>query len=177
VALITAPSFKTSDYVAMLRSLAPELDASRPGALEAAKLPTLRHVIGLGEARHPGLHRYADLEAMAGAAERRRLGDLARELQFDDAINIQFTSGTTGAPKAATLTHHNILNNAYFVGQSMRLGPQDRLCIPVPMYHAARRCTACRPCSSPSSTIRSSGASTSPACAPASWRGRPARSS
>jgi fatty-acyl-CoA synthase len=134
-ALITAPSFKTSDYVAMLRGLLPELDSCRPGQLEAAKLPALRSVVSLGDARHPGMFRYADLPAMAGEAERRRLAALGRELQFDEPINIQFTSGTTGAPKAATLTHHNILNNAFFVGQAMRLGPQDRLCIPVPMYH------------------------------------------
>ena len=72
---------------------------------------------------------------MAGAAERRRLAELAAELQFDDAINIQFTSGTTGFPKGATLTHHNILNNGFYVGEAMRLTPADRLCVPVPLYH------------------------------------------
>jgi fatty-acyl-CoA synthase len=64
-----------------------------------------------------------------------RLTELAPKLQFDNAINIQFTSGTTGAPKGATLTHHGILNNGFFIGEAMKLTPEDRLCIPVPLYH------------------------------------------
>jgi fatty-acyl-CoA synthase len=72
---------------------------------------------------------------MGAPAHRERLRDLAGQLQFDDPINIQFTSGTTGAPKGATLTHHNILNNGYFIGEAMKLTPQDKLCIPVPLYH------------------------------------------
>ena len=72
---------------------------------------------------------------MGGAAQRARLAELKPQLQFDDAINIQFTSGTTGAPKGATLTHHNILNNGFFIGEAMRLTERDRVCIPVPLYH------------------------------------------
>ena len=79
--------------------------------------------------------RFADVPGMAEPAHRQRLADLASVLQFDDPINIQFTSGTTGSPKGATLTHHNILNNGFFVGEAMRLTAQDRLCIPVPLYH------------------------------------------
>jgi fatty-acyl-CoA synthase len=134
-ALITAPSFKSSDYLGMLRTLAPELDEAEPGALEAAKLPDLRTVVRLGSDPTPGTYNFADLAAMAGDEERRRLAELEGELQFDDAINIQFTSGTTGFPKGATLTHHNILNNGFFVGEAMGLGPEDRLCVPVPLYH------------------------------------------
>jgi fatty-acyl-CoA synthase len=78
---------------------------------------------------------FADLYHLGGSSERARLSDLAATLQFDDAINIQFTSGTTGLPKGATLTHHNILNNGFFSGEAMALGPGDRLCIPVPLYH------------------------------------------
>jgi fatty-acyl-CoA synthase len=133
--LITTMAFKTSDYVGMLRHLAPELDTCRPGALHAARLPALQTVICLADVALPGMLRFADVPAMAGAAQQQRLAELAQTLQFDEPINIQFTSGTTGAPKGATLTHHNILNNGFFVGEAMRLTTRDRLCIPVPLYH------------------------------------------
>ncbi|MDH3601864.1 MAG: AMP-binding protein, partial [Candidatus Tectomicrobia bacterium] len=133
--LITASVFKTSDYVGMLNDLAPELKQSQPGDLHAPKLPELRTVICIDEASQPGMFRFADVAGMAGEAERERVERLAESLQFDDPINIQFTSGTTGSPKGATLTHHNILNNGFFVGEAMRLTERDRLCIPVPLYH------------------------------------------
>ncbi|MEO6060611.1 MAG: AMP-binding protein [Thermoflexales bacterium] len=134
-ALITAAAFKSSDYVGMLRALAPELDICAPGALRAARLPALGTVVCLAEASQPGMFRFADVAGMGGEAHRARLAELAGTLQFDDPINIQFTSGTTGSPKGATLTHHNILNNGFFVGEAMRLTARDRLCIPVPLYH------------------------------------------
>ena len=134
-ALILAERFKTSDYVGMLRELAPELSHASAGSLEAPRLPALRSVIVLGAAWHPGAFRFGDVLARGGAAEAQRLFDLAPHLQFDDPINIQFTSGTTGFPKGATLSHHNILNNGFFIGEAMRLMPEDRLCIPVPLYH------------------------------------------
>jgi fatty-acyl-CoA synthase len=134
-ALITAPCFKTSDYFDMLGELAPELAEATPGKLKAARLPDLQIVISLGRNTEPGTFAFAELSDKAGNKERDRLGILSKELQFDEPINIQFTSGTTGRPKAATLTHHNIVNNAYFVGEAMELSAQDRLCIPVPMYH------------------------------------------
>jgi fatty-acyl-CoA synthase len=133
--LIIAAAFKSSDYVAMLHHVVPEIDSSRPGDLHAARLPELRTAICLAEARIPGFVRFSDVAAMSGVTERQRLADLASELQFDQPINIQFTSGTTGFPKGATLTHHNILNNGFFVGEAMRLTSHDRLCIPVPLYH------------------------------------------
>jgi fatty-acyl-CoA synthase len=134
-ALIAATRFKASDYVAMLRELLPELAHVGPGALDARALPALRHVIALDEVPHAGMHRYRDVAAAGGEAERRRLERLAGELQFDDPVNIQVTSGTTGTPKAATLSHHSIVNNAHLVAGAMELGCADRLCIPVPMYH------------------------------------------
>jgi fatty-acyl-CoA synthase len=133
-ALITAARFKSSDYLAMLAELLPELPASEPGRLASAKLPELEHVI-LIDGSAPGTWEFSALPDLAGKSEHERLRALAGRLQFDDAINIQFTSGTTGAPKAATLTHHNILNNAHFVAETMGLSAEDRLCIPVPMYH------------------------------------------
>ena len=79
--------------------------------------------------------RFDDVSHLAGDAERHRLAVLAEELQFDDPINIQFTSGTTGFPKGATLSHHNILNNGLFIARAMKLTEHDRVCIPVPLYH------------------------------------------
>ena len=120
VGLITAVSFKTSDYVGMLRELGP------------AKLPNLRLMVTLGEAAHEGFVTWADLGIAPDAA---RLAAVAATLDRNDPINIQFTSGTTGFPKGAALTHRNILNNGYFTGRTIKLSPADRVCIPVPLYH------------------------------------------
>jgi len=135
VALITAAQFKSSDYLAMLRELAPELRTAVPGNLHASRLPELRLVITIGAGENPGMMRFEDVPGLARVAERHRLAALAEELQFDDPINIQFTSGTTGFPKGATLSHHNILNNGLFIAEAMKLTEHDRVCIPVPLYH------------------------------------------
>jgi fatty-acyl-CoA synthase len=134
-ALVTAHSFKTSDYVGMLRELAPEIDRSAPGKLQAKRLPALTALIRIGGGEARGFLPFDDVLGMGGDRHRAALAELAPKLQFDDAINIQFTSGTTGTPKGATLTHHNILNNGYFIGEAQRLTDHDRVCIPVPLYH------------------------------------------
>jgi fatty-acyl-CoA synthase len=134
-ALITADSFKTSDYVGMLRELAPEIERSAPGKLQARRLPHLATLIRIGEGEKRGFLRFDDILGMGGERHRNQIAEMAPKLQFDDPINIQFTSGTTGAPKGATLTHHNILNNGYFIGEAQRLTDRDRVCIPVPLYH------------------------------------------
>ncbi|MDK2125809.1 AMP-binding protein [Parachitinimonas caeni] len=134
-ALVLAPRLKSSDYLAMLHELAPELDHATPGLLKAARLPDLRVVIRLGDAHSAGMLNFSGLLQAAPAEAMTRLEQVAATLQFDDPINIQFTSGTTGFPKGATLSHHNILNNGYFIGEAMKLTPADRLCIPVPLYH------------------------------------------
>ncbi|MEH3118822.1 MAG: AMP-binding protein [Methylorubrum populi] len=134
-ALVTATAFKNSDFIGMIMTLAPELADAVPGALSAERLPHLRSVIQIGESLVPGAVSFGAVCERGGAAERAAIREIAAGLQFDDPINIQFTSGTTGQPKGVTLTHHNILNNGYFVGRAMQLTPEDRICIPVPLYH------------------------------------------
>ena len=189
-ALVLAPSFKTSDYAAMFEQVRP-------------KVPMLQAAILTDDAPRAGFLRYADVVI---ERDRRRTSQRVRELrpllQPEDAINIQFTSGTTGLPKGATLSHHNVVNNGYFVARRMTFTENDRLCIPVPLYHCFgmvmgvlgcvthgaamifpgeafepksvldalasgalhRDCTACRRCSSPSSSIRTSSATTCARC-------------
>ncbi|MDO8861306.1 AMP-binding protein [Haliea sp. E1-2-M8] len=134
-ALVLADRFKSSGYVQILRDLAPEIDGAAPGKLHAARLPRLTHAIVIAEEEPAGFHRFADIAEHATDESRHRLSELKGELQPEDPINIQFTSGTTGSPKGATLSHHNILNNGYFVGEAQGFTEQDRLCIPVPLYH------------------------------------------
>jgi fatty-acyl-CoA synthase len=137
-ALVTMARFKTSDYLGMLRELAPELNTALPGQLQSARLPHLRTVVWLDEPgqtqEEAGLMRFSTLLATGNAADP-RVAAVAKLLHPTDPINIQFTSGTTGFPKGATLTHRNILNNGFFIGEAMKLTPADRLCIPVPLYH------------------------------------------
>jgi len=133
--IVIAEQFKTSNYVEMLSKLAPELASAAPGALTSSTLPHLRCVICISPTSHGGMYRFDEAASAGNDEHRQRLADIAPTLQPDDAINVQFTSGTTGMPKGATLTHFNVVNNGYFVGRAMRLGTEDRLCIPVPLYH------------------------------------------
>jgi len=134
-ALITATTFKSSDYLGMLTSIAPDFPDGTPGDLHLKSLPELRAVFQLGGPIHRGAIGFDAVPQRGTAEQRRLLADISGSLQFDDAINIQFTSGTTGSPKGATLSHFNIVNNARYCAKAMALGPQDRLCIPVPLYH------------------------------------------
>ncbi|MDQ2740862.1 MAG: AMP-binding protein [Chloroflexota bacterium] len=133
--LIIASRFKSSDYVAMVGEVCPELGSSRAGEIQSARLPALRTVIVLGEEPVDGAYRWGDLMSMADHVSPTALAERQAEQQFDDPINLQYTSGTTGFPKGATLSHHSILNNGFFIGEKMRFKPEDRLCIPVPFYH------------------------------------------
>ncbi|MEZ5657835.1 MAG: AMP-binding protein [Burkholderiaceae bacterium] len=136
--LVMARALKSSDYLAMMRALAPEIDRPYAGreVLGAVRLPALEQVIVLGDGPLPARAiPFSRFTRLAGPAHRVRLGALAAALEPDDPINIQFTSGTTGSPKGATLSHLNIVNNARFCAQAMRLTEEDRLCLPVPLYH------------------------------------------
>jgi len=121
-ALVLAPSFKSSDYAAMLEQIRP-------------KVPLLRHAILTDNTPRAGFLRFRDVESSGTAEDLERVRQMRPQLQPEDATNIQFTSGTTGLPKGATLSHHNIVNNGYFVAKRQTFSEQDRLCIPVPLYH------------------------------------------
>ncbi len=134
-ALVTATAFKASQYMEMLNTLLPELARAEPGNLQSKRLPMLRAVIQVGGLKAAGTIAFEEVMTMGKPRHREQIAALGKLLQFDDAVNIQFTSGTTGSPKGVTLTHHNILNNGYFTGRAMRLTERDRICIPVPLYH------------------------------------------
>jgi fatty-acyl-CoA synthase len=119
-ALIIAPPLKTSNYAAILAELA---------------IPELRSVIAFGDQTVPGALSWNEVLRLGDAVPEPRAPAREREQHFDDPVNIQYTSGTTGFPKGATLSHHSIVNNAFFIAQRMRLTERDRLCIPVPFYH------------------------------------------
>ena len=134
-ALIIVPAFRSSDYTAILGTLLPEIADSTPGALHAARLPELRLLVQIGARDIAGYLRYEALTRPPSAAERAALAELRRTLDPDAPFNIQFTSGTTGTPKGATLSHFSLVNNGYFVGERMRFTPADVVCIPVPLFH------------------------------------------
>ena len=133
--LIAAPQFRDSDYLEKLRLLLPELISARPGQLRAEKLPDLKRVIQLGPDPMDGAMSFDEVMDRGGDAPKSRLDGIAALLKPDDAINIQFTSGTTGRPKGATLSHRSIINNGISTARAMHLTPDDALCIPVPLYH------------------------------------------
>ncbi|AXE99985.1 AMP-binding protein [Paraburkholderia hospita] len=135
-AIISAEKFKSSMYLQMLQELAPELASATPGDLRAARLPDLRIVIRMCDTETPGMLTFSDvIERGRTAFDPARLDAIGATLDANDPINIQFTSGTTGNPKGATLTHRNVVNNARYIAMAMRLTEQDSLCIPVPLYH------------------------------------------
>jgi fatty-acyl-CoA synthase len=133
-ALVTASGFKGTSYLDIIRTLMPE-SASAAGPRPSPRLPALELLIQLGASPAPGFLAFDRLLGSAGASARAELAHRECGMTPDDAVNIQFTSGTTGHPKGATLTHFNIVNNGYFVARRMRFSSRDRLCIPVPLYH------------------------------------------
>ena len=134
-ALVIASQFKSSNYQEILTKIAPEITQSTSKLLSAKRLPHLKHIIKIDEEAYAGIHRFADLLPEPTPVQLDQLQAISADLQFDETINIQFTSGTTGNPKGTMLTHNNILNNGYFVGEAIHLTPQDRVCISVPLFH------------------------------------------
>ncbi len=130
--IVIAEQFRTSDYVSMIREMVPGLFESEGKGI---KLPELREVITLGKKEHPGMLKWDQLLEAGSDIKDLELNEIQASLSFDEAINIQYTSGTTGYPKGATLSHHNILNNGHLVTEMMRFTDQDRLVVPVPLYH------------------------------------------
>ena len=133
--LVAAREFRKTDYIGMLVGLMPELLTARSATLAAKAVPALRHVIYLGSDAAPGGMSWTGFMQSGDRATDVDLGHREAQLQFDDPANIQYTSGTTGSPKGATLSHHNILNNGFFVGEAVRYTAADRIAVPVPFYH------------------------------------------
>ncbi len=133
--IVIADKFKTSDYEKMLLELVPEVTKAAFGSLNASKFPELKTVVTLSDTPPQGMLSWSSLMRKSEESSTASLEKRQKELSFDDPINIQYTSGTTGFPKGATLSHHNILNNAYFVAKTMNFTDKDRVIIPVPLYH------------------------------------------
>ncbi|MDA1369367.1 MAG: AMP-binding protein [Proteobacteria bacterium] len=133
--LVLQNQFKTSHYEGMIVELCPDLDAVKAGKIQADKFPNLRYVISMTQSDYSGISDWNDFLALAEDTSAAELAARQSDQDMDDAINIQYTSGTTGFPKGATLSHHNILNNGYFVASTMNFSAEDRLVVPVPLYH------------------------------------------
>ena len=133
--LVIASQFKSTNYQDILMKISPEIKGAENKVLKAERLPHLKYIIKIDEEEHTGLHRFSDLLTPPSKRQLNQLELVASESQFDETINIQFTSGTTGNPKGTMLTHNNILNNGYFVGEAIHLSPADRVCISVPLFH------------------------------------------
>jgi fatty-acyl-CoA synthase len=127
--------FRASSYVDILGECCPELGRARPGRLASKRFPALKRVALFGEARAPGILSWADVLASGAGMTDHLLRRRQESVDPDDPVNVQYTSGTTGFPKGAELTHVNLVNNAHYAGECMRLTREDRLCVPVPFYH------------------------------------------
>ena len=130
-ALVTSPGFRSADYLKMLTDICPELPNSKVGELKSEVLPALRWVVKIGGAPSSGMMRFEDLLGRRAP----NFEEVTHSVDFEAPANIQFTSGTTGNPKGTVLTHHNIVNNGYFLGQHMHYSVADRVCVQVPLYH------------------------------------------
>jgi len=151
--LLLMGRFKTSDYVGMFYESCPEAFEARPGKIKSDKFPFLRNVIFIGDIPYNGMYTWDEVLEKGRDISAYELREREDSLSFDDPINIQYTSGTTGFPKGVVLTHHNILNNGYFIGEGMKFSEKDRLCIPVPFYHCFGMILSNMACATHGSTL------------------------
>ena len=133
--LILTDGFKDSNYIQHIYKLCPELKSCKPGQLNSPEFPFLKNIIYIGDKKWEGMYNWDDLYTMAEDIDQKQLDDIKKTLDIHDVINMQYTSGTTGFPKGVMLTHYNIVNNGNLIADCMKLGPKDRLCIPVPFFH------------------------------------------
>ncbi len=133
--LFLVKSFKDTDYVATLNEVVPELKGSTSGALTAAKLPFLKNVVFIGDETPEGMVNFSRITEMGQGVSDVELAAVEVTLGPHEVINMQYTSGTTGFPKGVMLTHYNVINNGFNIGECMRFTEKDRLCIPVPFFH------------------------------------------
>ena len=133
--LIAAPSFRTTDHVALLEELVPGLRTCSPGRLSSTQVPALRHVIYISDAVHAGSWRWSDVLELGVTSFDEQLRHREQQIDLDDPVSIQYTSGTTGKPKGAVLSHHSLINNGFFIGDRLQYTSADRICVPVPLFH------------------------------------------
>ncbi len=133
--LFLIEKFKTSEYVRMFYEVCPEAKTAQPGEILSREFPFLRKVVLISDKFYRGMFSWKEFMELGKSISNEELLERQNSLNFDEVINIQYTSGTTGDPKGAMLTHHNILNNGFFVGETMKFTDKDRLCIPVPFFH------------------------------------------
>ncbi|OEC00955.1 AMP-binding protein [Lysinibacillus sphaericus] len=133
--IILIENFRDHSFINTLQEICPELEHCEPGNLQSKRLPLLKNVILIGETKYPGVLNWSDVLAAAKQVTEQQLEEIQASLHYDDVINIQYTSGTTGFPKGVMLTHYNLVNNAVNIAECMRLTSEDRLCIPVPFFH------------------------------------------
>lgn len=128
-------NYRDHSFINTLQELCPELEHCEPGNLQSKRLPLLKNVILIGETKYPGVLNWSDVLKAAEKVTEEQLEQREQSLHYNDVINIQYTSGTTGFPKGVMLTHFNLVNNAVNIAECMRLTAEDRLCIPVPFFH------------------------------------------
>jgi fatty-acyl-CoA synthase len=151
--LILQGRFKTSDYVGMFYEACPEAYEAKPGKISSEKFPFLKNAVFIGDIPYNGMFSWEDFLKKSDEVSQDELVERGESLSFDDAINIQYTSGTTGFPKGVVLTHHGVLNNGYIIGAGMGFSEKDRLCIPVPFYHCFGMVLSNLACTSHGSTM------------------------